>query len=78
MLARGTGLPLVSWNSEVPGLHELLNGSLRDRIGMGHENSLERQRAQLRNGLSHRRARTSTPADVRGRPDVFVAPPDAC
>ena len=78
MLERGTGLPQVRRNSEVPSFGELLNGSLRDRIRVGHENSLERQRTHLRNGLSHRRARTSIPSDVRGCPDFFVASPDAC
>ena len=49
MLERGAGLPQVRRNSEVPGFGELLNGSIRDRIGMGHEDSLEWQRAHLRN-----------------------------
>jgi hypothetical protein len=49
MLERGTGLAQVRRNSEVPGFGELLTGSISDRIGMGHENSLEWQRAQLRN-----------------------------
>ena len=48
MLERGAGLPQVSRNSEVPGFGELLNRSIRDGIGMGHENSLEWQRANLR------------------------------
>ena len=48
MLERGTGLPQVRRNGEVPGFGELLNGSIRDRVGMGHENSLEWQRAHLR------------------------------
>jgi len=49
MLARGVEWPLVRRNCEGPGFGELLNGSIRDRIGMGHQNSLERQRAHLRN-----------------------------
>ena len=49
MLEPGTGLPLVRSNREVPGFGELFNGSIRDRIGMGHENSLEWQRAHLCN-----------------------------
>ncbi|WP_437761101.1 hypothetical protein [Sorangium sp. So ce1389] len=44
----GTGLPQMRRNSEVPGFGELLSGSIRDWIGMGHEDPLERQRAQLR------------------------------
>ena len=40
-------LAIVSTRS--PSFGELLNGSIRDRIGMGHENSLEWQRAHLRN-----------------------------
>jgi hypothetical protein len=33
MLERGAGLPQVGGNSEVPGFGELLNGSIRDRMG---------------------------------------------
>ena len=39
MLGRGAGLPLMRRNSEVPGFDQLLHGSIRYRIGMGHENS---------------------------------------
>jgi len=39
---------LSSKRREVPCFGELLNGSMRDWIGMGHENSLEWQRANLR------------------------------
>jgi hypothetical protein len=63
---------------EVPGFGELLEGSIRDGIGMGHEDALEWQRAHLRDGFSHRRARTRMHSNVRGRPDLFVAPKDAC
>ena len=48
MLQRGTELPQTGRKSKVPGFGELLNGSIRDWIGMGHENSLEGQRANLR------------------------------
>ena len=40
--------PQVRRDGEVPGFGELLNGSIRDWIGMGHEDSLEWQRAHLR------------------------------
>jgi hypothetical protein len=49
MLERRTRLPHVRTNSEVPSFGELLNGSIGDRIRVGHENSLEWQRAHLRN-----------------------------
>jgi hypothetical protein len=40
MLGRGGGVVHLRRNGEVPGFGELLNGSIRDWIGVGHENPL--------------------------------------